>query len=281
MRLIGILFVVTLLFALSVGAEAQDAKSAGVIEKQLAAIGAKDKRDAVKNMLAAGVSEFESKLPNTKGVGKGIVVTNPNNFFFLISLNSKEYPFEKIGYFDSKMSLPFVNAGARSPLGAFIADHEKILSDGVLGGTMSGRWLLLPGQVKRGKIVYGGTRKLGDRKVHALEYYPGDGASTEFTTRIFIDAENYQHVRTEYRHQISPRQDRWGTLGTQGGVILTLSEDFSDFRQTDGLTLPYKYQANYSSDSNSGMYEYKWRFNISQYQFNKNLAPDFFTFDVK
>jgi len=39
MRLIGTQFVVTMLFALSVGIEAQDAKPADVIEKHLAAIG--------------------------------------------------------------------------------------------------------------------------------------------------------------------------------------------------------------------------------------------------
>ena len=49
--------------------------------------------------MAVGISEFEAKVPLVKGGGKAIMVSDPNNLFFVMSLNSKEYPFEKVGYF--------------------------------------------------------------------------------------------------------------------------------------------------------------------------------------
>lgn len=81
--------------------------------------------------MALGASEFESNVPVVKGGGKAVVVSDPGNLFFIISLNSKEYPFEKIGYFDGKTSLPFTTAGSRSLLGSFLSDHQLMLSEGL------------------------------------------------------------------------------------------------------------------------------------------------------
>lgn len=267
--------------AVSTAAAAQSMKPQEVISKHLDAIGKRETRDALKTLMAVGLSEFQSKLPVTKGGGKAIVVSNTDNLFFLMSLNSKEYPFEKIGFFGDKMSLPFVTSGTRSPLGAFIADHKKILTDGLFSGSMSLRWVLLDAEKRNPKILSGGTKKIDGRKVYVLEYYPSDGASTEFTIRLYFDAETFNHVRSEYRHEIKSRQDTFGTLGRQGGVMLVVTEDFSDFKTVDGLTLPFLYKANFLTSSNSGTYEYIWGIKVAGYYFNQKLAPDFFTFDTK
>lgn len=272
------LFVLT---GTSIAVQSQDLRAEDVIAKNLAAIGSKEARDAIKNQLAVGASEFKAKLPATTGGGKAIVVSNLDNFYFLVSLNSKEYPFEKIGYFDGKMSLPFVTAGTRSPLGAFVADHEKILSDGLFNGSMSARWGMLDKDKRKGKVMYGGVKKIDGRKVHTIEYYPADGGSAEFQIRLYFDAETYNHVRSDYFHEIASKQDTFGTLGRQAGAKLSLTEDFSDFKLAGGLNLPHSYKAVFSTSSNSGLFEYTWGLRISQYLFNQNLAADFFTFDVK
>lgn len=270
-----------LLAGSTLAVQAQDSKAEDVIAKNLAAIGSKEARAAVKNQLAVGASEFKAKLPATTGGGKAIVVSNLDNFYFLISLNSKEYPFEKIGYFDGKMSLPFVTAGTRSPLGAFVAEHEKILSDGLFNGSISARWGMLDKEKRKGKLMYGGVKKIDGRQAHMLEYYPADGGSAEFLIRLYFDAENYNHIRSDYRHEVAAKQDTFGTLGRQAGARLVLTEDFSDFKAVGGLNLPHSYKAVFSTSSNSGLFEYSWGLRITQYLFNQNLAADFFTFDVK
>ena len=99
---------------------------------------------------------------------------------------------------------------------------------------------------------------------------------------MYFDAETFDHVRTEYNHEIAPKQDTFGTLGRMAGTKLVLTEDFSDFRATPpGLKLPHMYRAVFSTSSTSGLYEYTWSLKISQYLFNQNLAADFFTFDIK
>lgn len=274
----------TLLFLCSltsIAVKAQDLKPEEIITRHLESIGTKEKRAAVKNRMAAGASTFQSKLPNRKTAGKALIVSEAaNNLMFISSFSSQEYPFEKIGFFSDKVSLPFVTAGAKSPLGTFIADHNKILSEGLFAGSISTTWNLLNPQFKKEKFGGGGTKKIDGRKTYVLDFYPG-GSSAEFTVKLYFDAETFRHVRTEYRHVISPREQKMGTLGEQNGVKIALTESFADFKTIDGLTLPHAYKLHYVTDSNSGTYEYEWNVAVSQYLFNQKLAPDFFSFDEK
>lgn len=251
-----------------------------VIAKHLDSIGTREKRDAVKNRFAVGTSRFESKLPSRKTAGKAIVVSDSGNLFFVASFASQEYPAEKIGFFADKVTLPYITAGNRSPLGAFIADHAKILSDGVLTGSISNMWILLSPQNKKGKFDFGGTKKIDGRKMYVLDYFPTN-SSTQFTVKLFFDAGNYQHVRTEYRRTMAPKTAPFGVLGEQTGVRIELTETFGDFKNIEGLTLPHSYQLKYLTDSNSGVYEYNWGITINEYFFNQKLEANFFTFDEK
>jgi hypothetical protein len=228
-----------------------------------------------------GASEFESKLPAKKTGGKAVIVSQSDNLMFLASFLSEEYPFEKIGYFSEKISLPWVTAGRRSPLGAFIADHEKILSSGLFTGSISSRWPALDPENKKGKFQGRGTKKYNGRKVYVLDYFPKGGGSSDFTIQAFFDVETFRHVRTEYRHVTNPNPDSFGTLGRQAGTKIVLTEDFGDYKTVDGITLPYSYKLNYLTDSNAGVVEFIWGVKIGQYNLNQKLAPEFFTFDAK
>ena len=132
-----------LVAVLATATAAVDLSPQEVVAKHLDSIGKKEKRDEIKTLMAMGLSEFEAKGMSAKGGGKAIVVSNADNLFWVISLNSREYPFEKVGYFGSKISLPFITSGTRSLIGAFLADHSKVVSDGLFGGAMSLRWNLL------------------------------------------------------------------------------------------------------------------------------------------
>jgi hypothetical protein len=271
-----------LLFALSVvAAKADDLKIEDIISKHLDSIGTKEKRDEVKTQMAMGMSEFESKFPTRKTNGKAIIVSDAKNLFFVTSFASREYPFEKIGFFADSVSLPYISAGTRSPLGAFINDHKTMLSEGLFTGTISSTWSLLNPQSGRGKLDSAGTKKIDGRKAYVLNYYPKVSSSTEFSVRLYFDAQTFHHLRSEYRHTIAAKTATFGVLGEQTGVEITLIEDFGDFKNENGLTLPHTYKIKYSTMSNSGTYEYNWGVTISQYIANQKLAADFFSFDEK
>lgn len=279
-RAVG-LFGLLALISIPFSVRGQEMNAEKLVEQHLNSIGTKEKRDAIKNRMAVGTSLFESKLPTKQAAGKAVVASDRSNLMFITSFNSQEYPFEKIGLFNKDISLPFVTAGARSPLGAFLADHERVLSEGLFVGTVSHGWRLLSAENLRGRLKYEGTKKIGDRKAYVLEYFPKSTGSSEFSVRLYFDGETFRHIRSEYKDQINPKQDTFGTLGRQGGVTIRLTENFDDFRTVDGITLPYSYAANYLTDSNNGLFEYNWSIKIQQYLLNQNLAPDFFTFEKK
>ncbi len=281
MPTILVLFYVGLISICYVEILAQDLKSEELVAKHLESIGTKEKREAVKNRIAIGTSTFESKLPAKSTGGKALVASDDGNLMFLASFSSQEYPFEKIGNFGGSISLPRVTGGARSPLGAFLADHAKILSDGLFAGSISEGWALLDLESRKATLKSSGTKNIDGKKLYFLEYYPKGLGSTEFTIRLYFDSETFRHVRSEYRDQINPSQDRFGTLGRQAGVRIQLIEIFDDFKTVEGLTLPHSYRIDYRTESNSGVYEFIWGIKIQTYRFNNNLAVDFFSFDVK
>ncbi|MEQ1606937.1 MAG: hypothetical protein ABL999_18895 [Pyrinomonadaceae bacterium] len=265
----------------SIVAIAQNLKPEEIVAKHLEAFGKKADRDALKSVMALGASEFESNVPVVKGGGKAVVVSNPDNLFFVISLNSREYPFEKIGYFAGKANLPFITAGNRSMLGAFLSDHSIMLSEGLFGGATSMRWPLWDLEKKKPKLGGGGTKKVNDRKAYVINYDPSSGGSSEFTIKLYFDAETFNHIRTEYRYEVQPTEARFGQQNQRASGVAVLIENFSDFRSVDGFMLPHYFRAELSNNGNSGMYKNIWGVKVAEYRLNQALAADFFTFDPK
>ena len=259
---------------------AQDLKPEEIIAKHLDAIGKKTTRDSLKTMLIGGRGSFEAKNPVVRGGGQAMVVSNPDNLYFMMTFKSNDYPFEKIGHFGDKVSIPFVNAGKRSLLGSFLAENSKILSDGLFGGVMSMKWVF-NGVDKKLRMRSVGTKKVNDRKAYVIDFLPSGSGSSDFNIKLYFDAETFHHVRSEYRREFQAGAAVFGTQNQIASATLSLTEDFSDFRTVEGLTLPYAYSVRFNSNTNAAMYENTWGITVVQYIFNQNLTPDFFTFDVK
>ncbi|MBK6723190.1 MAG: hypothetical protein IPO41_04090 [Acidobacteria bacterium] len=278
MRYILSIFVVIAAFAASV--TAQDLKPDEIIAKHLDSIGKKEARESLKTLMAVGTSEFESRIPLVKGGGKAIVVSDPGNLFFIISLNSKEYPFEKIGHFNGKTSLPFISAGNRSLLGTFLKEHDKILSSGLFTGSMSLRWFLADADRHGARLKSAGMKTVDGKKLHALDCFLSGSGSDDFKVRLYFD-DTFRHVRTEYKREVVRGQGTFGQANQQANARVELTEVFSDFKTVADLTLPYTYRVTFSSNSNSTTNENMWGVNVTEYYLNQKLQPDFFTFDSK
>lgn len=260
---------------------AQNLKPEEIVAKHLDAIGKKGDRDALKSIMALGASEFESSVPVVKGGGKAVVVSDPTDLFFIISLNSREYPFEKIGYFVNKPSLPFTTAGSRSLLGSFLSDHQQVLSEGLFSGAMSMRWPLWDLEKRKPKLSGGGTKKVNDKKAYVIDYNPSGGGSPEFTMKLYFDAETFNHIRTEYRYEVQPTDASFGQQNRRASAVVILTEDFSNFKAVEGITLPHYCRVELSNNGTTGMYKNVWGVKVAEYRLNQPLAPDFFTFDPK
>jgi len=260
---------------------AQDLKPEEIIAKHIETIGKKEIRDQVKTLFAVGLSSFESQFPIVKGGGKAIIVSDPNNLFFAMSLNSKDYPYEKIGFFRDKVSLPFITSGDRSLLGTFLNEHQAVLSQGLFTGQMSLRWPFLDSAKNKLKMKSAGLKKIDGKKMYVVDYLmPGVG-SDDFSVKLFFDGDTFSHVRSEYRRTYRAGTPQFGRQNQTANSEIIVTEYFSDFKIVDGLTLPYTYSVQFSSNSNTSSYKTTWGIKIAQYYVNQKLAPDFFSFDSK
>lgn len=282
MRVVVCCILLSAFFAASAhGAAVQDLTPQQVLAKHYESIAPKAKLGDLKTLFAGGVSEFESRMPIVRGGGRVVVISDPRNFYFLMSLNSKDYPFEKIGMFGDNVSLPFTTSGNRSTLGAFLLDNSRVLSDSIFGGTMSLRWINnVASNNSKLKMISAGTKKLDDRNVRMIDVFPG-ASSGEFKVRLFFDAETFRHVRTEYKRD---RPMRGITVGRQNEIAdarVDVNEEFSDFKSVDGVFLPHYYKVTLISNTGAQTFVNSWGIRVANYFFNQKLADDFFTFDVK
>lgn len=171
-----------------------------------------------------------------------------------------------------------MTAGARSPLGAFIADHDQILGDGLFLGAITGQWALLNVETHKPALRAIKGRKVNGRKTLGVEYAPRGSSIQEFSVRMYFDEETFHHLQAEYRRQLHSTQDTFGQLGRQAGVKLVLTETFGDHKKVEDLTLPHSYTANYLTDSNSGVYEFTWTVNVEEYRLKAEFVENFFKF---
>ena len=260
---------------------AQELKPEEIIAKHVDSLGKKEVLSQVKTLFALGLSSFEAD-PGIKGGGKAMVVSDHGNLMWAMSLNSKTYPYEKIGYFGDKVSLPFISPGERSLLGVFISEHPRVLTEGLFGGAMSLRWPLLDMSDKgKSRIKSLGTKKIDGKKVYVLSYSPDGGGADEFTIKLYFDAGTFQHMRTEYHRELSSANPKFGQQNQIANSEITLTENFSDYKDTEGLMLPYTYNVVFSSNANTSSFKTIWGIKVSEYYINQQLAPDFFTFEPK
>lgn len=270
-------FVVCLTLFLISQSIAQELKLEEVVSKHAASIGTIEKRKELKNIVLLGSSVFESKLPQRKSAGRVAIVSDKSNLLFISSFMSESYPFEKIGIFEGKINVPFITPGIRSPLGDFLWERPSILKSGLFSGSMALTWSLLEENLKKGKLKLGGTKKIDGRRAYVIEYFT-EGTSAEFTIRLYFDTETFQHIRSQYREEFTGKQATFGALGQVNGYELELTENFSDFKTSDGITLPNVSKVHYMSSSSRGTYEYDWVFKVTETKFNQPLKEGFFNF---
>jgi hypothetical protein len=270
-----------LIFALGCATRAQELDPKDLISRHLNSISTPERRAALKNLFAVGVSEFESKVPVIKGGGKAIVVSDPDNLYFLLSLNSHDYPYERVGAFAKGISLPFISPGRRSFLGAFLADNPKILTENLFCGDMSLRWIDNISDAAQQKMKIAGSKKINGRGAYAVDVAVSGSDSGKSRIRLYFDSDTYRHIRSEYHREVDIGRITVRQENQLQNATVDLVEEFSDFREIDGFTLPHAYKVTLTTNTATQVYEASLGIRVSTYYFNQNLAPDFFTFDVK
>jgi len=197
----------------------------------------------------------------------------------VMQYDALEYPGEHFAFDGKDVTIARPTPGRISPLADFINQYGGLMKEGLLGGTLSVSWPLLKLQEMQPRLKYG-KAKIGGRAVHTLEYSPKKGLG-DFKIVLFFDPDTFHHVKTEYKLRISATMGT-GSATTQKEVsdsFYLLSEDFDDFREVEGMTLPHKYTIGLSAEGQRRTFFAHWILEAKQWVHNGQIDSKLFNLD--
>lgn len=273
-------FLLALAFVAQAGAQ-QKLTVEEIVAKHLNAVGSDKNRAALKNQVALGTAKFNVlRAKGTGGNGKAVLASEGKKMILGMTFADPNYPQDRFGFDGGNAKIGFMLPGRRSLVGGFLYRHEGILEQGLIGGVLSTAWSLYDLPTRKVKLETDGKRKINGRETYVINYQPKSGS--DISTKLFFDAETFQHVRSEYIFIVPPTQG--GSVDSSAGrrgTRETMVEEFSDFKKEMGLTLPRAYRIYLAFDVASGTTEYEWNLNFTDFYFNQQLDAATFDIDAK
>lgn len=286
------LLVISILAVSAGNAFSQKLKAEDVVAKHLESVGTEAQRAATKNRIALGTVVVSFRAPNSgRAPGRFVMASEGEKHLIGMMFDGvPNYPQEKLGYDGKNVTVSYVRPGKRSTLGDLFAQYKSVVSQGVVGGSLSAAWPLYNLAESKAKLEYSGMKKAGDKQAHVLKYVKG---GTDMEVSFYFDAETFQHIRTEYTRTIAAQQGGVSAAGqspTQRDQAINQSarqresryrlvEDFADFRKEGELTLPHKYKILVEITLPGGSYKADWEAELAQFSFNQEIDPK--SFDVE
>ena len=207
--------------------------SASLVAKHLDAIGSADVRAT--NTLRSGSGTVTLDLL-TGGMGRMSgtcsVASMGKQFNFLMYFNAPNYIGDNFKFDGQKTFIADNDQSKfrRHNLSFFMYEHDVILKEGLWGGVWNAGWPLYDLQARQAKLKPEGTKNEDGKKLLRYRYILHH-AEQELTVHLLFDPDTFRHVETIYE-----------VTGPSGNIpMVTISEQFGDFRDEEGLVLPHSW----------------------------------------
>jgi hypothetical protein len=232
--------------------------------------------------------------------GTSMIVSDGPHVAVVMKFPDVNYPGEYFAYDGREVTVGHMSPGQKSPIADFLYRFSGLMKEGLIGGTLTSAWPLLEADSKGAELKCR-KAKVEGKELYELEYRPKN-VPGDMKIRMYFDMKTFRHVRTEYR--LRSRDDmsfgkpatfdgteeyQANVAGAGAGVtgmtigesrpdsIYLLVEKFDEFRRIGGLTLPYKYELDYSLEGSGHAFIGKWTLNANSWGFNaKGLDPKIF-----
>lgn len=210
-----------------------------VISRHLDSIGPAAARSAIKSRVIRGRVQTQIVGGTLRAEGSGMIVSVGTKLSIALQVNHRQLNNEQFVFDGSKAQIALIGPAKRSILGQFLYQQDQILRDGLVGGTMLTAWPLHDPKLRQAVVKYEGLKKIDGRDVHEVRYEPKK-ADRELHIHLYFEPDTYRHVKTTYDFAVPPS---FGHNQLEHGSYtrIRVDETFSDFRQVDGLTLPYSW----------------------------------------
>jgi len=293
--------IITILAASSLVICAADMKPEDLVAKHLDSISPADVRAAAKSRIVQGTSLFKIRVGGGGELsGTSALVSEGRKSILMIKLSNSDYRGEQFVTDGDKVSVAATTSAHKwSDFANFVRTQDQIVREGLLGGELTTAWALLNLAENKAKLNFDGEKKVDGRSAYQLTYH--SKKKDELTVHLYFDPQTYQHIATTYSITLasglggfSPSiSDQAGlTSSTNAGgaditqsakqreTRYTIEERFSDFKTTEGLTLPSKYSIHFTEELQNGMTKvYEWELTADEISNNRPLDPK--NFQVK
>lgn len=277
-RIPRLAFSLILLSALTTTAQDKSRlKAEEILARHVAAVGTPVAIAAAANRKIEGRATARNvRMPTTVVSGGAFIASTTDKHAFVMAFdagNVSYYGGEQIIFDGKKLTIPFVSSAARSPVGTFIFDYPEIAKGFTFGGVLFASWALLDA-AKIGKFELQGKEKVDGIETYKMKFLPKGG--TSLTIRMFFDATDFRHIRTEYS-----KTETAGTVRVDEGRLnesrYKLIEDFSDFRTINNLMLPGTYKVTFRYETAQRSAEFEWLTKLARFAFDPKTEPEIFS----
>ncbi|MGH9498044.1 MAG: hypothetical protein ACRD3L_02785 [Terriglobales bacterium] len=280
---------------------AEDMKPEDVVARHLDSIGTAAARAGVKSRIVQGTSLFKIQVGGGGELqGTSALVSEGRKSVLMVKFNNNDYRGEQFVTDGDKVSVAATTSDHHwSDFGAFVRSQDEIVREGLLGGELTTAWALLNLHENKAKVSFDGEKKADGRPAYQLSYH--SKKRDDMTIHLYFDPQTFQHIMTTYAITLasglggfSPSlSDQSGltTSSNPGGADATQSskqretrytieERFSDFKTSEGLTLPSKYSIHFTEELGDGTTKvYEW--DLTTDEISNNRPLDARNFQVK
>src|SRR3982751_228480 len=99
-----------------------------IIARHLGSFGSSEAIAKSVNRMAVGSANFTMLSTQKSAVGNAVLASDGKNLALFSTFDMRDYRMERIGLFSNKVTVPVVEQGHRSPLGAFLLSYDKLLA---------------------------------------------------------------------------------------------------------------------------------------------------------
>lgn len=256
-------------------AQEKKLKPEQLVSKHLESIGKADTRKGITSRTTAGATQVIFRLGGQGTLnGQGNILSDGTSVRFGMRYSALEYPGEQIAFDGNDVTVGQINPGNYSPLSSFVNENDVLLKEGLMFGSLSTSWTLFDVAGKKPKLDDAELKKIDGRLLYEMKYQARRG--NPFQVYLYFEPDTFRHVRSLFR--LSAPSMR-GTNITDSAELVRyqIVEDFDQFKEVDGLTLPHSYKLDFSIDAPRGASFTSWMYLVQQVTHNGRLERQLFS----